>query len=150
MKKMNKKGFTLIELLTVIAILAVILLIAAPTILGVLDKAKKNTYKNQVLMYVESLKTQVALKSMDQADMTINFTTTGEGASAVTSATVNVTAIPMDSDALTGGTITVTAAGNGKYTYSLTNVTDGKYCIASVADATNFDVSAITSGNCGA
>ena len=63
MKKKNK-GFTLIELLTVIAILAVILLIAAPIILGVLDKARKNTFKNQVLLYVEGLKQQTALALM--------------------------------------------------------------------------------------
>ncbi len=154
MKKMNKKGFTLIELLTVIAILAVILLIAAPTILGVLDKAKKSTFKNQVLMYVESLKTQVALNSMGQSDMDtadLSFTTTGEGEQAKTTATVDVTKIPMDSQGLTSGTITVTAGANGKYTYALTKVTDGSYCVTGVTDVTSdtdFTTEKITSGNC--
>ena len=60
----NRKGFTLIELLTVIAILAVIMLIATPIILGVLDKARRNTYKNQLLLYVEALKQQSALVLM--------------------------------------------------------------------------------------
>ena len=154
MKKMNKKGFTLIELLTVIAILAVILLIAAPTILCVLDKAKKSTFKNQVLMYVESLKTQVDLNSMGQSDMAaedLSFSTTGEGLQAKTTATVDVTKIPMDSQGLTSGTITVTAGANGKYTDALTNVTDGSYCVTGVTDVTSdtdFTTEKITSGNC--
>ena len=38
---MNKKGFTLIELLAVIVILAIIALITAPIILGVIENAKK-------------------------------------------------------------------------------------------------------------
>lgn len=152
MKKMNKKGFTLIELLTVIAILAVILLIAAPTILGVLDKAKKSTFKNQVLMYVESLKTQVALNSMGQSEMgeKLTFKTTGEGEQAKTTATVNVQDIPMDSQPLTG-TITVTQDKSGKYTYALTNVTDGSYCVTGVTDVTkedDFTIGKINPGNC--
>ena len=36
---MNRKGFTLVELLAVIVILAIIALIATPTILGVIEKA---------------------------------------------------------------------------------------------------------------
>lgn len=152
MKKMNKKGFTLIELLTVIAILAVILLIAAPTILGVLDKAKKSTFKNQVLMYVESLKTQVALNSMGQSEMgeKLTFKTTGEGEQAKTTATVNVQDIPMDSQPLTG-TITVTQDKSGKYTYALTNVTNGSYCVTGVTDVTSeddFTIGKINPGNC--
>ena len=44
MKK--KKGFTLIELLAVIVVLAVIALIATPTILGVIDKAQKGSLQD--------------------------------------------------------------------------------------------------------
>jgi|GEM_PF-1953251 len=41
-----KKGFTLIELLSVIVILAIIALIATPVILGVIETAKKGSFKN--------------------------------------------------------------------------------------------------------
>ncbi len=40
---MNKRGFTLIELLAVVIILGVIMMIAVPNVLGMLDKNKKNT-----------------------------------------------------------------------------------------------------------
>ena len=106
--KMNK-GFTLIELLTVIAILAVILLIAAPTILGVLDKAKRSTFKNQVLMYVEGLKNQVALNEIGEEQ---NITWTNN------EATVDFSSINMDSANNYTGKIKVTR-NNGKYTYTV-------------------------------
>ena len=107
MKK--NKGFTLIELLTVIAILAVILLIAAPTILGVLDKAKRSTFKNQVLMYVEGLKNQVALSEIGQ-EQSITWTNN--------EATVDFSSINMDSANNYTGKIKVTR-DNGKYTYTV-------------------------------
>ena len=119
MKK--NKGFTLIELLTVIAILAVILLIAAPTILGVLDKAKKNTFKNQVLLYVEGLKQQVALASIGTSDMTITLPTEGK------TIEVDITKIPMDTNPGFTGNIIVENKGNGKYTYTLSNVASSDY-----------------------
>lgn len=43
---MNKKGFTLIELLAVIVILAIILLITTPLILGVIKDARKGAFQN--------------------------------------------------------------------------------------------------------
>ena len=44
---MNKKGFTLIELLAVIVILAIIALITAPIILGVIEGARKDAAKDK-------------------------------------------------------------------------------------------------------
>ena len=44
---MNKKGFTLIELLAVIVILAIIALITAPIILGVIENARKDAAKDK-------------------------------------------------------------------------------------------------------
>ena len=108
MKK--NKGFTLIELLTVIAILAVILLIAAPTILGVLDKAKRSTFKNQVLMYVEGLKTQVALNEIGQ-EQSITWTNN--------ETTVDFSSINMDSANNYTGKIKVTKNSKNEYTYTV-------------------------------
>ena len=41
---MNRKGFTLVELLAVIAILAILVLVAVPNVLGMFNKAKKDTF----------------------------------------------------------------------------------------------------------
>ena len=51
---MKRKGFTLIELLGVIVVLAVIALIATPTILGVIEKSKKESYRNSIYGIMES------------------------------------------------------------------------------------------------
>ncbi|MBD9085493.1 prepilin-type N-terminal cleavage/methylation domain-containing protein, partial [bacterium] len=45
---MRKKGFTLIELLAVIVILAIIALITTPTILGVIETAKKGVFRDSI------------------------------------------------------------------------------------------------------
>lgn len=45
---MKRKGFTLIELLAVIVIIAIIALIITPTILGVIEKAKKGAFEQSV------------------------------------------------------------------------------------------------------
>lgn len=44
MKKNNTKGFTLVELLAVIVILAIILLIAVPNVMGIIENAKKDGF----------------------------------------------------------------------------------------------------------
>ncbi|MDD3341248.1 MAG: type II secretion system protein [Bacilli bacterium] len=50
----KQKGFTLIELLAVIVILAVIALIATPIIVGVINKAKKNSFMDTAYGVVEA------------------------------------------------------------------------------------------------
>lgn len=42
--KKNNKGFTLIELLAVLALLSIIMLIAIPNVLSLIDKNKRSTY----------------------------------------------------------------------------------------------------------
>ena len=51
---MKRKGFTLIELLGVIVVLAIIALITTPTILGVIEKSKKESYRNSIYGIMES------------------------------------------------------------------------------------------------
>ena len=63
---MNKKGFTLIELLTVIAILGILVLLAAPKFLGYTEKA--NIAKIQT--GIKSLETVIDLNSMQNPDLT--------------------------------------------------------------------------------
>ncbi len=51
---MKRKGFTLIELLAVIVVLAVIAIITTPVILGVIEKSKKESYRNSIYGIMES------------------------------------------------------------------------------------------------
>lgn len=44
MNKINKKGFTLIELLAVVIILGIVMMIAVPNVLSMLDRNKKDTF----------------------------------------------------------------------------------------------------------
>ena len=57
----NKKGFTLVELLAVIVILGVLLLIAVPSITGVIENSRKNSFVSSVNMVVDQIKSQVSI-----------------------------------------------------------------------------------------
>ena len=61
MKRLNKKGFTLVELLAVIVILAIILLIAVPSIMGVVDGAKKDAYASSVMSIINAAELKIGL-----------------------------------------------------------------------------------------
>ena len=69
---MKNKGFTLIELLAVIVILAIIALIATPTILGVVENARRGAAESTVLGYVDAIEKQVMINEMD-SDTTNDF-----------------------------------------------------------------------------
>lgn len=45
---MDKKGFTIVELLAVIAIVGILVLLAAPSLLGQSKKAKESAIKNDL------------------------------------------------------------------------------------------------------
>ena len=47
-RKLNNKGFTLIELLAVIVILALVMVVTIPTVLGTMNSARNDTFKNSV------------------------------------------------------------------------------------------------------
>jgi len=108
MIKNKRKAFTLVELLAVIAILAIILLIAVPMILGVIEDAKQESFRNSVRGVFHAVELYNAR--------------TGQTSG-------NISDLDMSGETLTGSwSIT-----NGKA--SLTEVTNGTYCIASLNDA---------------
>lgn len=66
--KLNKKGFTLIELLAVIVILAIILLIATPVILGVVEKARENAARSSAMGYVNALEKEIIIRELQDEE----------------------------------------------------------------------------------
>ncbi len=56
---MKKKGFTLVELLAVIVIIAVVALITIPMILNVIEEARKNSYKESAMGYVDAIEKKI-------------------------------------------------------------------------------------------
>lgn len=68
---MNNKGFTLVELLATISLLAVLMMIAVPNIIGVVNRNKNKTY-------VEDAKKLVALAEYKVRSDPANKPTNGE------------------------------------------------------------------------
>ena len=66
---MKKTGFTLIELLAVIVILAIITLIATPTILGIIEKARKGASEQSALGYIDAVEKQVAINQVKNENL---------------------------------------------------------------------------------
>ena len=114
MKK--KKGFTLIELLAVIVILAIIALIATPTILGVIEKAKKGSFKNSVYGLIDSANLYVA-EHLESS--TLTFTCDGKSCSSKDGGKLSFKgSVPKS------GNIIV----DSKQKVSVETITDGTYC----------------------
>lgn len=64
MKKLNKKGFSLVELIIVIAIMAVLIGVLAPTYLGQVTKSKKSTD----LQNAQTIATAIAVAAAEADD----------------------------------------------------------------------------------
>lgn len=62
---MNKKGFTLVELLAVIVILAVIILIAINAVLPQMERARKNSFADEVMNYTKAAETKYVTESQE-------------------------------------------------------------------------------------
>ena len=113
---MKKKGFTLIELLAVIVILAIIALIATPTILGVIEKAKKGSFKNSVYGLIDSANLYVT-EHLESSSLT--FTCDGKSCSSKDGGKLSFKgSVPKS------GNIIV----DSKQKVSVETITDGTYC----------------------
>ena len=61
----NKKGFTLVELLAVIVILAVIILIAINAVLPQMERARKNSFADEVMNYAKAAEARYVSENAD-------------------------------------------------------------------------------------
>lgn len=88
----KNKGFTLVELLAVIVILAVIALIATPTVLSMIEEARKGAAESSMLSYVDQLEKQIVTNSMNSTkavDYDGTYTIDGTVVTKTTDANVN-------------------------------------------------------------
>lgn len=60
MKKIDKRGFTLIEVIMTVAILGIITLIIVPSVNGIIEKNKTDSYEKLKKSFVTAAKTYVA------------------------------------------------------------------------------------------
>ncbi len=65
----KEKGFTLIELLAVIVILTVIALIAIPTVLNIIEKARKSAFQNSAYGIMESARLYYVENIIDNKEL---------------------------------------------------------------------------------
>lgn len=86
--KMNKKGFTLIELLAVIVILSIIMVIAVPQILDVIEQSRSSAWKSNVKLIEESLELNTTLSGTGMSNSKFDLAT--ECATADTDITSNL------------------------------------------------------------
>jgi type IV pilus assembly protein PilA len=95
----SNKGFTLIELLAVIVILAIIALIATPTILGVIETARQGSAESSALGYIDAVEKQIAIDMLDANNKVVTIGNNG-------AISVPVTNLSVKGTAPTSGTIT--------------------------------------------
>ena len=60
---MNKKGFTLVELLGVLVILSIIMLIAVPNVISIMDKNKKDIFISDAKKFVAAVQYELSKNS---------------------------------------------------------------------------------------
>ena len=114
----NKKGFTLVELLAVIVILAVILAVAVPVVLGVINKSREDALNSTAGMIAAGVKNQYMIAQIE-----------GESFATGTSGSP-VSPCPQDAAQYSTGDLTCTYwidTDSGLVTVNATSVSGGKY-----------------------
>ena len=105
----NKKGFTLIELLAVIVILSIIMIIAVPKIINIIEEADRRAYENSVNLMVEAARLKYQTGTMKGEDIKLPLTYIYEGNKQTNIEEVGE--LVFKGDKANSGTITVNQEG---------------------------------------
>ena len=134
MKKMKRRGFTLIELLAVIVILAIIALIATPIIVGVINDAKKNAFKDTAYGVIEAGKLYYAGEFGNDsfAGKTFDFTE-------------NVDELKLSGEKPAGGSFVISK--EGKYALAIYNK-DKSFCATKGYEENEIKISTYKEDDC--
>ena len=79
--KNNRKGFTLVELLAVIVILAILMVSAGAGVMATMNNSKVNTFKNEVLTFIDGankMYSEVSMSTDDANKFIVSNTCQGE------------------------------------------------------------------------
>ena len=77
MKKLNRAGFTLIELLAVITIMGILMLVAIPSVSRTIENSRRDTFMDNALIYVDTVRTAVLSGEMECGDVDANAVENG-------------------------------------------------------------------------
>lgn len=117
-KKNNKKGFTLVELVIVVAVMAILVAIAIPTVSSITDKARSSVDDSNA-------RTIESMIKLEQADLDKDTLSDGEIKSALEDAKLGITEGSYVFDPTTGTCASGTSAGSGQFliSFSSTEIT---------------------------
>ena len=120
-----RRGFTLIELLAVIVIIAIISLIAFPTITGIVERTKKEAFKESVNNLISAGENYIIKYSADHqgAGLTYPVTFICNGESCINS---NNDKLPFKGKVPSEGNLII----RGEKDIYAEYISDGKYCVA--------------------
>lgn len=155
MKKLNRKGFTLVELLAVIIILAIVVGVTIPAVLGTIASSRKKSGENAAQIVANWIDEQYVLGSVDASGVNADFAAlcgaNGSGCKNLTEQTV-LTEMPADGNSqnakimkfvIAAGLkvadvekIAVTINDNGKSCVVLTPRSTGSYYITADSNKT--------------
>ena len=127
---MNKKGFTLIELLAVIVILAIILLIAMPIVLNVINESRKGAFNSTGYGLVKTAENDYMRRALDGETVQVTYSFIGGTQQAPNPGTIDE--LDFTGQGPSDGSIVVTNDGN-----IYMAITDGTYCTVKEIDATD-------------
>ncbi|MBR1718785.1 MAG: prepilin-type N-terminal cleavage/methylation domain-containing protein [Bacilli bacterium] len=120
-----KRGFTLIELLAVIVIIAIISLIAFPTITGIVDRTKKEAFQESVNNLISAGENYIIKYSADHQGEGLTYPVTFicNGESCINS---NNDKLPFKGKVPSEGNLII----RGEKDIYAEYISDGKYCVA--------------------
>lgn len=136
--KLNNKGFSLVELIVVIAIMAILVGVLAPSVLGQIDKAKQSKDKQTIETVVTAVATAYADQTITSGKPTstgsvtaVSFGTsnaayTGSGVetefNSAVQQIVGYTAVALESNQFSGSSVSIELnTTTGKVTATATN-----------------------------